>query len=149
MRALFLLAVLSSLTLSALCPNSTFAVEPTDSLPTPPPENNPENNPVNNPVIEAIGELSQRLRLVEETTAARASSGEAPPWAADGFSEIDRRIERLARHQERALAALENPAPRLSEPMVLFSVGLCMLVLGFIAGRILGNRRARDRRGLL
>ena len=93
--------------------------------------------------------MNQRLRVLEETVASQAADSQAPVWAVEGFAETDRRLERLARHQERALAALEDPAPRLSEPMVLLSIGLCMLVLGFIGGRTLGNRRARDRRGIL
>ena len=100
-------------------------------------------------LIEAVEAMNQRLRVLEETVASQAADSQAPVWAVEGFAETDRRLERLARHQERALAALEDPAPRLSEPMVLLSIGLCMLVLGFIGGRTLGNRRARDRRGIL
>jgi hypothetical protein len=140
-RAFFLLATLTSLILPfpALGPTQGFAVEPPAVAPAPTPENQR--------LVEAITATSLRLKLLEETIAAQAASSQSPIWAVEGFAEIDRRVERLARYQERALAGLENPAPRLSEPMVLFSVGLCMLVLGFIGGRILGNRR--DRRGLL
>ena len=142
-RALLLLATLVSLNLPSTGrgPSLAFAVEPP---PTP-----SASTAADKRLVAAIDELSTRLRLLEETAAAQAASAQSPIWAVEGFAEIDRRIERLARYQERALAALENPAPRLSEPMVLFSVGLCMLVLGFIAGRVVGNRRGRDRRGLL
>ena len=143
MRQLLLLATLVSLVLFPLNDEhlSAFAAAPPE--PTPP-------APIDGTqLVEAIEAMSQRLELLEQTAAAQATSGQPPMWSVEAFAEIDRRLERLTRFQERTLSALEEPAPRLSEPMVLLSVGLCMLVLGFIAGRVLGGRRVRDRRGRL
>jgi hypothetical protein len=93
-----------------------------------------------------VGSLRKDLGAVRQSLVAQTQSETAPPWGAAGFAEIDRRIERLAQYQERIAAGIETPAPRLDEPMVLFTVALCMGILGFLGGRIVGRRSSHNRR---
>jgi hypothetical protein len=71
---------------------------------------------------------------------------EAPPWAVQMQEQLDRRIERMAEMQERLAARIETPTPRLDEPIVLFTVAGCTLLLGFVVGR--GVQRRSNRRDL-
>jgi hypothetical protein len=75
-----------------------------------------------------------------------ASVAQAPPWAVEMREQLDRRIERMAEMQERLAARIETPTPRLDEPIVLFTVAGCTLVLGFVVGR--GVQRRSNRRDL-
>ncbi len=87
-----------------------------------------------------------RLEVSEMRAALQAASlGEtAPPWAEQLHEQLDRRLERLAVMQERLAARIETPTPRLTEPIVLFTVAGCMLLFGFIVGR--GAQRRSSRR---
>jgi hypothetical protein len=95
----------------------------------------------------AAAEQLEALRLeVSELRALLQSvaGGEAePPWAAELRSQLDQRIERVAAMQERLAARIETPTPRLTEPIVLFTVAGCMLLFGFIVGRGVQRRSAR------
>lgn len=71
---------------------------------------------------------------------------EPPPWASRMQEQLDRRLERMAEMQERLAARIEMPAPRLDEPIVLFTVAACTLLLGFVVGR--GVQRRTNRRDL-
>jgi uncharacterized coiled-coil protein SlyX len=75
-----------------------------------------------------------------------ARAAEPPPWAAQMQEQLDRRIERMAEMQERLAARIETPTPRLDEPIVLFTVAGCTLLLGFVVGR--GVQRRSSRRDL-
>jgi len=81
---------------------------------------------------------SVRAALHDEARAA-----EPPPWAAQMQQQLDRRIERMAEMQERLAARIETPAPRLDEPIVLFTVAGCTLLLGFVIGRGVQRRSSR------
>jgi len=81
---------------------------------------------------------SVRAALHDEARAA-----EPPPWAAHMQQQLDRRIERMAEMQERLAARVETPAPRLDEPIVLFTVAVCTLLLGFVIGRGVQRRSSR------
>jgi hypothetical protein len=89
-----------------------------------------------------------RLEVAELRAALVATSQgqEAPPWAARMQEQLDRRLERMAEMQERLAARIEMPAPRLDEPIVLFTVAGCTLLLGFVVGR--GMQRRSNRRDL-
>lgn len=75
-----------------------------------------------------------------------ARAAEPPPWAAQMQEQLDRRLERMAEMQERLAARIETPTPRLDEPIVLFTVAACTLLLGFVVGR--GVQRRSNRRDL-
>lgn len=72
-----------------------------------------------------------------------AQAAEPPPWAAQMQQQLDRRIERMAEMQERLAARIETPTPRLDEPIVLFTVAACTLLLGFVVGRGVQRRSSR------
>jgi hypothetical protein len=72
-----------------------------------------------------------------------ARAADPPPWAATMQEQLDRRIERMAEMQERLAARIETPAPRLDEPIVLFTVAGCTLLLGFVVGRGVQRRSSR------
>jgi hypothetical protein len=72
-----------------------------------------------------------------------ARAAEPPPWAAQMQEQLDRRFERMAEMQERLAARIEAPAPRLDEPIVLFTVAGCTLLLGFVIGRGVQRRSSR------
>lgn len=87
-------------------------------------------------------EVAELRAALQETT----SGQEPPPWAGRMQEQLDRRLERMAEMQERLAARIEMPAPRLDEPIVLFTVAACTLLLGFVVGR--GVQRRSNRRDL-
>jgi len=89
-----------------------------------------------------------RLEVSELRAALQGIAGgeEPPPWAGQMLQQLDRRMERMAEMQERLAARIEMPAPRLDEPIVLFTVAGCTLLLGFVVGR--GVQRRSNRRDL-
>lgn len=108
--------------------------------------------------VEAVPTAAGGETLAQQVDALRAEMGElraglqdparaqAPPWAVDMKDQLDRRIERMAEMQERLAARIETPSPRLDEPIVLFTVAGCTLLLGFVVGR--GVQRRSNRRDL-
>ena len=125
-------------------PLVAFAVEPTPS---------PEPTPAWQGEVRAlhaeIVSLRAAVATVQRAAEARAMSESPPPWAATSFAEVDRRMERLMQLEERIAAGIEKPAPRLSEPVILFTVALATGILGFLGGRIVGRRSLPERRGRL
>ena len=99
---------------------------------------------------DSLAQQMDTLRLeVAELRAAlqgTASGQEPPPWATRMQEQLDRRLERMTEMQERLAARIEMPAPRLDEPIVLFTVAACTLLLGFVVGR--GVQRRSNRRDL-
>jgi hypothetical protein len=99
------------------------------------------------PVRGGVAEQVEALRLeVSELRAAvqTALAGAAePPWAANLRAQLEQRIERVAVMQERLAARVETPTPRLTEPIVLFTVAGCTLLFGFVVGRGVQRRSAR------
>lgn len=91
---------------------------------------------------------SLRLEVAELRAALQDTvrGQEPPPWAGQMQEQLDRRLERMAEMQERLAARIEMPAPRLDEPIVLFTVAGCTLLLGFVIGR--GVQRRSNRRDL-
>jgi hypothetical protein len=91
---------------------------------------------------------SLRLEVAELRAALQDTvrGQEPPPWAVQMQEQLDRRLERVAEMQERLAARIEMPAPRLDEPIVLFTVAGCTLLLGFVIGR--GVQRRSNRRDL-
>lgn len=87
-------------------------------------------------------EVTELRAALQETTRGQ----EPPPWAGRMQEQIDRRLERMTEMQERLAARIEMPAPRLDEPIVLFTVAACTLLLGFVVGR--GVQRRSNRRDL-
>ena len=125
-------------------PPVTFAVEPQPE-PTPPAEWATELGALRTEIATLRAEVERSQRA----DAARAESEIPPPWAASAFAEVDRRIERVMQLEERIAAGVEKPAPRLSEPVILFTVALATAILGFLGGRIVGRRSLPERRGRL
>jgi hypothetical protein len=97
---------------------------------------------------ETLGQQVEALRteVGELRTLQDPARAQAPPWAVDMKDQLDRRIERMAEMQERLAARIETPSPRLDEPIVLFTVAGCTLLLGFVVGR--GVQRRSNRRDL-
>jgi hypothetical protein len=89
---------------------------------------------------------SLRAEVAELRAGLDPGKAEAPRWAAQMQEQLDRRIERMAEMQERLAARIETPTPRLDEPIVLFTVAGCTLLLGFVVGR--GVQRRSNRRDL-
>jgi len=87
-------------------------------------------------------EVAELRAALQETTRGQ----EPPPWGVQMQEQLDRRLERVAEMQERLAARIEMPAPRLDEPIVLFTVAGCTLLLGFVIGR--GVQRRSNRRDL-
>jgi len=87
-------------------------------------------------------EVAELREALQETTRGQ----EPPPWGVQMQEQLDRRLERVAEMQERLAARIEMPAPRLDEPIVLFTVAGCTLLLGFVIGR--GVQRRSNRRDL-
>ncbi len=87
-------------------------------------------------------EVAELRAALQDTVRAQ----EPPPWAGQMQEQLDRRLERMAEMQERLAARIEMPAPRLDEPIVLFTVAGCTLLLGFVIGR--GVQRRSNRRDL-
>jgi len=90
--------------------------------------------------VEALRLEVAELRLMLQTA---ATGADQPPWATDLEGRLDQRIERVAAMQERLAARIETPTPRLTEPIVLFTVAGCMLLFGFVVGRGAQRRSAR------
>lgn len=94
-------------------------------------------------LAQQVEALRAELASLHATVHDGARAAAPPPWAAQMQEQIDRRIERMAEMQERLAARIETPAPRLDEPVVLFTVAGCTLLLGFVVGRGVQRRSSR------
>lgn len=95
-------------------------------------------------LVEAqVEALRAEVASLHATVHDGARAAAPPPWAQQMQEQIDRRIERMAEMQERLAARIETPAPRLDEPVVLFTVAGCTLLLGFVVGRGVQRRSSR------
>ena len=94
-------------------------------------------------LAQQVEALRAELASLHATVHDGARAAAPPPWAAQMQEQIDRRIERMAEMQERLAARIETPAPRLDEPIVLFTVAGCTLLLGFVVGRGVQRRSSR------
>jgi hypothetical protein len=97
-------------------------------------------------LAQQVEALRAELTTIRGALQDGARAAEPPPWAAQMREQLDRRIERMAEMQERLAARIETPTPRLDEPIVLFTVAGCTLLLGFVVGR--GVQRRSSRRDL-
>jgi hypothetical protein len=94
-------------------------------------------------LAQQVEALRAEVASLHATVHDGARAATPPPWAAQMQEQIDRRIERMAEMQERLAARIETPAPRLDEPIVLFTVAGCTLLLGFVVGRGVQRRSSR------
>jgi predicted trehalose synthase len=94
-------------------------------------------------LAQQVDALRAEVASVRSALAEGARAAEPPPWAAQMQEQLDRRLERMAEMQERLAARIETPTPRLDEPIVLFTVAGCTLLLGFVVGRGVQRRSSR------
>ena len=80
-------------------------------------------------LAQQVEALRAELASLHATVHDGARAAAPPPWA--------------AQMQERLAARIETPAPRLDEPIVLFTVAGCTLLLGFVVGRGVQRRSSR------
>ena len=119
-------------------PESTHAASPGPEVA--PTASGPET------VMQQLDALRLEVNELRATLHDPSKAPVPPAWAAQMQEQLDQRLERMAEMQERLAARIETPAPRLDEPIVLFTVAGCTLLLGFVVGR--GVQRRNNRRDL-